>query len=122
MVTQQHLIYIGEFEELSPGRGYASIKQHMEAQPYSGQAYITQYLRNGKTDMVSMKIPKDVFTGEIIEKGQMLGMNDGVYMWWNTLAHYVERYNLRLPKDFEEHILQTVRNRAGEDNEMPVED
>lgn len=54
--------------------------------------------------MVSFQIPKDVISGETI-KMEKIGMNDGVYTWFNTLSYYVEKYNLWLQKEFEEHIL-----------------
>lgn len=98
------MIHIGRYDELSPGKGYESMKKHFEKEKYAGQGEIVYYLRHGKDDMASMSIPKDVFTGESI-KEEKLRMNDGTYMWWSTLAYYVEKYNLRLPKEFENHIL-----------------
>jgi len=99
------MIYIGSYEELIPGKGYDSLRDHMEASPYPHQETIVNYLRSGEMDMFSLQLPKDVFTGQRIP-GEKLGMNDGVYTWWNTLAYYVEKYNLRLPKNFEEHVLR----------------
>ena len=99
------MIYIGKYNELSPGRGYDSMKEHFEKGAYPGKEKIVKYLTSGKIDWASLELPKDVFTGERIRM-EKLGMNDGVYTWWNTLAYYVEKYNLRLPKDFEEHILK----------------
>lgn len=98
------MIYIGEYDELSPGRGYPSLKGCCATGTYPGQGRIIYYLKHGKKDMVSMKIPKDVFTGEVIPMEQ-IGMNDGEYTWFNTLAYYVEKYNLRLPPNFEDKIL-----------------
>ena len=54
-----------------------------------------------------MVIAKDVFTGDQISN-EMIGMNDGEYTWFNTLAYYVEKYNLRLPKEFEDKILKKI--------------
>ena len=34
-------------------------------------------------------------------------MNDGVYTGFNTLVYYVDKYNLRLPEDFEKHVLSS---------------
>lgn len=45
-----------------------------------------------------------MISGETI-KMEKIGMNDGVYTWFNTLSYYVEKYNLWLQKEFEEHIL-----------------
>lgn len=101
------MIYIGKYEELSPGRGYESMKSHMEGSSYKNQDIIIKYLKSGKVDMVSAAIPRDVFTGSTIPGGK-LGMNDGEYMWWSTIAYYVEKYNLRLPEYFENHILKST--------------
>lgn len=98
------MIYIGKYEELSPGRGFDSMKEHFESYNYPGKEKILEYLRSGKVDMVSTDMARDVFTGEVI-KIEKLGMNDGKYMWWNTISYYVEKYNLRLPEEFEKHIL-----------------
>jgi len=99
------MIYIEKYDELSPGKGYDSMKKHFEKGAYPGKEKIVKYLTSGKVDMASFQLPKDVFTGERIPM-TMLGMNDGVYMWWNTLAYYVDKYNLRLPEEFEKHILK----------------
>lgn len=98
------MIVIGKYDEFSPNQGFDSMKKFFEEKPYTGQDKIVQYLKNGTEDMFSMKIPKDVFTNKVIP-GRMIGLNDGKYCWWNTLAYYVENYNLRLPKEFERHIL-----------------
>lgn len=99
------LIFIGKYEELAPNKGYGSMRESFSNYPYPGQDKIIHYLRNGKVDMVSLAVPIDAFTGEKIP-GDKLGMNDGKYTWWNTLAYYVEKYNLRLPEEFERYILQ----------------
>ena len=99
------MIYIGKFNEIVPNKGYESMSNHFEKGPYPGQEKIVEYLRNGNIDMISTASTVDCFTGKKIP-GDKLGMNDGKYTWWNTLAYYVEKYNLRLPEEFEKHILQ----------------
>ena len=100
------LVYIGKYKELCPKhQDFPSIKESFSSEPYAGKQRIIAYLRSGgKEDMVSMAIKKDVITGEPIFETDF-GRNDGVYTWWTSLAYYVEKYNLRLPKDFEKHIL-----------------
>ena len=102
------MIYIGQYEELVPGRGYPSMRDCFEAGEYTNKEKIIHYLRTGKIDMVSMARAIDVLTGELIP-WEKLGMSDGKYMWWNTLAYYVEKYNLRLPEAFEKHILEKTQ-------------
>lgn len=98
------MIYIGEYEELVPGKGFDSMKDYLSSEPYPGQAQIIRYLRNGTPDIISMKSHKDIFTGKIVTPS-MISRNDGVYSWWDVLAYYASKYNLRLPGDFEKHIL-----------------
>lgn len=99
--------FIGAYKEFNPNKDYPSIKDSFAMSPYEGQGRIVYYLKHGNEDMVSLKIPKDVITGETIPMC-IIGMNDGEYTWFNTLAYYVERYNLRLPEEFEKKILDSV--------------
>lgn len=98
------MIFVGKYKEFNPGKDYPSVRNFFSSEKYNGQDKIAYYLRHGKKDLVSSQIPKDVVSGETI-KMEKIGMNDGVYTWFNTLAYYVEKYNLRLPKEFEDHIL-----------------
>lgn len=81
------------------------MKESFQKTDYPGKDKVISYLRSGTVDMVSAAAPVDVFTGEKIAP-EKLGMNDGTFMWWDMLSYYVERYNLRLPEEFERHILQ----------------
>ncbi|MBR1853485.1 MAG: hypothetical protein IJ794_10160 [Lachnospiraceae bacterium] len=49
----------------------------------------------------------DVLTGAVISK-TYVGLDDGEYMWMNTLPYYIRKYNLRLPKEFEQKALCTI--------------
>lgn len=97
--------FIGKYKEFCEKNEYPSIKDSFESEPYEGQDVIINYLKNGTVDMASVELPKDILTNEPLNI-EKLGMNDGKYSWWNILAYYVEKYNLRLPKEFEEHILK----------------
>ena len=84
-----------------------SMKEHFEPAPYEGQDVIVNYLRHiGKPTSASTKIPTDRLTGERI-KGEIefVFYSDGVFRWVSDLAYHVEKYNLRLPKEFEDHVL-----------------
>lgn len=98
------MIYIGKYDELNPGKGYPSMRDSFSDAPYKGKDKVIQYLTNKNTDIVSAKIPRDVFTNEEIPM-EPIGMNDGEYTWFTTLAYYVDKYNLRLPMEFETKIL-----------------
>ena len=97
--------FIGKYRELNPSyQQYDSMKDHFSEDRYPNQDRIIDYLKNGITDCARIGVPRDVFTGETIRMEE-LGMNDGVYTWFNTLAYYVDRYNLVLPEKFVAHIL-----------------
>ena len=99
--------YIG-YEELEPKRGFPCMKDCMEKEPYPHKEAIVQYLRNGNTILARVSRTKDVFSGEYIPF-EVLGMTDGKYFWANILAWYVDKYNVRLPKEFEAHILNQTK-------------
>lgn len=46
----------------------------------------------------------DFFTGEVVMFPDH-GRSDGVYRWGESLAYYVDKYNLKLPDDFVSHVL-----------------
>lgn len=98
------MIYIGKYKELNPNKDFPTMRDSFCEKPYEGQERILSYLNGGTVYMSRMEIPRDVFTGEQIGV-ETLGMNDGEYSWFSTLSHYVEKYNLRLPKDFEDKVL-----------------
>lgn len=101
----QNLKFIG-YKELG-NKEEPEIKDFLMKEKYEGQDIIVNYLKNlriNKDICVSTAVPKDIFTGETI-KTEDICISDGIYAWSITLSYYVKKYNLRLPKDFEEHIL-----------------
>ena len=85
----------------------ASMKEIVQNTSYPGKNKIVSYLRNcGQVTMTRMEMSKDRFTGERIKGEHSLTLlTDGEYSWWSDLAYHVEKYNLRLPKEFEDHVL-----------------
>lgn len=84
-----------------------SIKDDFESEPYPGQWKLLRYLRNGKVTIASTCVAKDIITGENISA--LYYMTDSEYQWLSTLEYYVGKYNLRLPLEFEEKILQNIK-------------
>ena len=68
---------------------------------------IVAYLETkGKSTMVRMETAKDRLTGERIKGMYDLEIfTDGTFSWWSDLAYHVKKYNLRLPKEFEDYVL-----------------
>lgn len=102
---ENKVIFVGRYKELNPSYNFPSMVESFEKSPYEGKDRVIQYLKNGIEDMVSLSAPTDVISGAPIHM-TMKGMNDGEYTWFNTLAYYVDKYNLRLPKEFEDKILK----------------
>ena len=96
---------IFEYDEYGPGMGFPSMKLSMLAEPYEGMGRIVDYLRHGKKTYAAAGKARDFFTGEMIP-GEQCGMTDGTYSWNSSLIYYVEKYNLRLLPEFEEHVLR----------------
>ena len=84
-----------------------SMKIHFDSVQFEGKERIVEYLKTGgKTVMVSMARPVDRITGERINGLLSLElMSDGNFRWYNDLAYHVEKYNLRLPEEFEKYVL-----------------
>jgi hypothetical protein len=95
--------YVG-YDELNPGRNFPKLTDSFEKEAYPGKNDVIHFLKNGTVDLARVSKAKDVFTGAFIPT-EVLVMHNGDFCWSNTLAYYVEKYNLRLPKDFESHIL-----------------
>ena len=71
---------------------------------YCGQDDIANYLDDGEIAMCTTMCGEDIFTKERIAQTYSM-LTDGRYFWPNTLGYYIRKYNLRLPKDIEEYIL-----------------
>lgn len=99
------MISLIQYDEFGKGMGFPSIKGSFNADKYEGQEEIIEYMKKGKITMVSVGRDIDIVTGETIPYEKVF-MNDGEYRWTSTLRYYVEKYNLRLPKEFEEHVIK----------------
>lgn len=98
------MILLGEYEELAPGMGFPSMKVFLQDAPYEHQSAIVDYLNSGHIHMVTASRFTDVFTGERVNR-ELVYIDDGVYSWSSKLPYYVAKYNLRLPADFEAHVV-----------------
>ncbi len=93
------------YRELEANHNFPSLKDYIGHDKYKGQEKITEYLKNGMELMTLVAIPTDIFTKKVIPY-DCVYMTDGYYYWPLLLAYYVEKYNLRLPEVFEQHILK----------------
>ena len=93
------------YDEFGKGMGLPSVRDSFEKEPYEGQDKIVEYLKKGTPTMVTSGFATDIVTGERLKEPKYF-MTDGKYSWTNTITYYVERYNLRLMKEFEEYVLR----------------
>lgn len=98
------MIVIGKYNEFAPDMGFPSIKDHLQKEPHKSKDTILKHLRGGSVHMVTASRVVDILSGETTNV-ELVFMNDGKYSWSSKIPYYVEKYNLRLPKDFEDHIL-----------------
>lgn len=92
------------FSELKPNKNYPLMIDSMEKERYNGQDKIVKFLQTGEIVLAQLSRNRDVFDNSVIPT-EVLVLTDGEYMWCNHLAHYVDKYNVRLPRKFEKHIL-----------------
>ena len=104
------MIRLCNFIEYGCNNG-VSIKDSACQQSYPEKQKIVSYLKNeGKCIMVQAKIAKDRLTNELISG--LFGLelfSDGKYSWWSDLAYHVDKYNLRLPTEFENYVLNLAK-------------
>lgn len=64
---------------------------------------VVAYLRAGKLLVMSPGLIKDPFAAGALA-GKRSIRTDGTYAWSDALAYFVERYQLELPDQFEQHM------------------
>lgn len=104
------MIILNKFDEFGHGMGFPSMREYFQNDKYENQDLITAYLKTGTPVMVQTAYARDVFTGTLLGYEKIF-VNDGVYAWSNDLAYYVEKYNLKLPDDFTEYVLNKQKNK-----------
>ena len=91
------------WKEFNP-QSNKSIKSDFKTESSHKKNMIIEYLNSGKIKLVSTSRGIDVLTGENISRNYYI-LTDGEFSWANTLAYYVNKYNLALPAEFEARIL-----------------
>ena len=75
--------------------------------PIDHKAEIVNYRNDGEVGLACSALSRDVLTGERL-KIRKQTRHDDVYEWNESLAYYVERYNVRLPQEFVDHVLAQI--------------
>ncbi|MBE7453860.1 MAG: hypothetical protein HS111_34820 [Kofleriaceae bacterium] len=99
------LRYVGNFVEL----GYEhhanppSIVAARGKRKRAHKAEVLAYLRKARPVTMSPGINQDFFDPTKTVRGETT-RTDGVYIWGDFLADYVDRYDVALPDEFEQHM------------------
>lgn len=89
------------YRELYPKWDYPFMRDNLASSRYPH----LNYLLGGKVVLTQLSRNRDVFSGDLID-GEIAILTDGDYYWFNQLAYYVDKYNLKLPEAFVKHILK----------------
>ena len=98
------MIVLGQYDEFCPGMNLPKLSECINNSPYPEKDRIVEYLKRGHIHAVTASPVIDVLTG--MSAGfEKLFLDDGEYSWCNSLAYYVDKYNLRLDQEFERKVL-----------------
>lgn len=97
--------FIG-YDEIYPEEGFPKMADSFESEPYENMFKILRFFKKEHhLGVLTLKSDRDVFTDEVLPT-EKATYDDGKYTWFSSLPHYIRNYNLRLPEDFEKHILE----------------
>lgn len=106
------MIWLDNYAEYAENCGAMEIagtlprmKDNLSKDPIPHKEEIVNYLRAGTMNSATGAYITDFFTGELVLFPDH-GRSDGVYRWGESLAYYVDRYNLKLPDAFVAHVLK----------------
>lgn len=99
------MIVIGRVKEIMKDDKYPSIIELISEKEINRKKDIVDYLKRGTITSASPSGIYDVINGEKIDT-ELQMMNDGKYAWRSDLIYYVEKYNMKLPDDFINHIFR----------------
>lgn len=85
------------------------LKDMVSDTPDPKKSKIMAYLKTHCPIACSAVIPDEIDPQKIIGAGDLF--SDGTYLWNDVFANYVDRYNIPVPKEFRQHILDNFDNR-----------
>ena len=91
-------------------RNGSSVCFTFEDQPYPGMEKIITYLEKGQKLRIVRRPGIDSFTGNRVTRRRKI-LTDGTYAWSSMLPYYVRTYNMRLPKVFEQMVLEETEEK-----------
>ncbi len=76
--------------------------------PVAHKAEVVKYLRSNDLGVMCAGWMRDRFSGELVRGCYDHGRSDGFYEWGESLAYYLDKYDLELPADFLAHIYEKL--------------
>jgi hypothetical protein len=102
--TTTLLQHVGFFRELKHGSPTGpSLQESVRAKATPDAPYAVHYLRECAIFIAAMGSVRDVLDPASPRIGSPSIRTDGVWCWPSDLAHYLEKYNVELPRAFIEH-------------------
>ena len=102
------LVPVGFYRELTDDpdeqQGLPSITEAVAESPQEHEEKVVAYLRNGVCLGARGGYVSDVLDPSSRDPLVPHLYTDGTYLWRLDIAHYVEKYHLRLPPDFVRHM------------------
>ena len=97
--------YCGFFQELEHGRpNGGSLAANVQLKPELFEDQVLGYLKSGNLLVGSPGIGCDVLSEDGSFSGPYHILTDGSWAWPQDLAFYVEKYHVKLPKEFVEDM------------------
>ena len=94
---------VGFFREFYPNRSSLPwLREHISTRRIRSESKIVEYLRSGHMLAGVMEGMLDIVDGTPFPEGSGCSslLTDGIWLWRQDLAHYVERHHVGLPDDF----------------------
>ncbi|MCP3819960.1 hypothetical protein NLX86_18215 [Streptomyces sp. A3M-1-3] len=101
--------FAGFFRQLNPNGPpvyCADIREAMEDLPNYPVRDVVSFLRSGHPILDVMESCPDIVDGSAYIRGGSSVLSDGEWVWRWDLAHYVERYNVSLPRLFVARMME----------------
>ncbi len=101
------MIVIGQTREVYKDDKYPSIGE-IVGKPIKEKDKILSYMKNCKISSVSPAIVTDVINPKK-KINELYCMTDGTYGWRSDVIYYVEKYDMALPDEFVQYVLNQVK-------------
>lgn len=100
------MIIIGQTWEFDKDSKYPSIKELIN-KPIKEKKKVIEYMKKCKVTAVAPAIVRDLINPEN-KIAELNLMSDGKYEWRSGVIYYVEKYDMELPEEFIQHVLNQL--------------